>query len=119
MNIMKDLDYFKPVQKDGYVEFVLPIDIKMFKACLRLHIYNTENGYAISDDGYTFYDFNEDSEYYYNLYKEHNKYHYDILLNDNYFYKEYKNNFNINVAINEFVRFFIYLDDYIVKNNIC
>ena len=44
---------------------------------------------------------------------------YDIMLKDNYLYKEYKNNFNINVAISEFIRFFIYLDDYISINNIC
>lgn len=119
MNIIKNLEYFKPVEKEGYVEVVLPVSIKIFKACLRLRIYNTEKGYAISDDGYTFYECNEDSEYYYNLFKENNKYHYNILLKDNYLYKEYADNFNINVALNEFIRFFVYLDDYISRNNIC
>lgn len=51
MNIVRDLEYFKPMQKDGYVEVVLPVAIKIFKACLRLNIYETENGYVISDDG--------------------------------------------------------------------
>ena len=118
MNIIRDLEYFKPVEKDGYVEVVLPVAIKIFKACLRLRIYKTENGYAISDDGYTFYDSNEDSKYYYDLYKQNNKCHYDILLKDDYFYKEYQSSFNINIAINEFIRFFIYLDDYIGLNDI-
>ena len=83
MNIIRDLEYFKPVEKESYVEVILPVAIRMFKACLRLRIYNTEKGYVISDDGYTFYERNEDSEYYYNLFKENNKYHYDILLKDN------------------------------------
>ena len=119
MNIIRDLEYFKPVQKENYVEVVIPVDIKIFKACLRLRIYRTEHGYVISDDGYTFYDSNEDSEYYYDLYKKNNKYDYNILLRDNYFYKEYPSNFNINVALNEFIRFFIYLDEYLRENNVC
>ena len=53
MNIIKDLEYFKPLEKESYVEVILPVAIRMFKACLRLRIYNTEKGYVISDDGYT------------------------------------------------------------------
>lgn len=117
MNIIKELEYFKPIQKENYVEVIIPVAIKIFKACLRLRIYNKENGYVISDDGYAFYDSNEDSEYYYDLYKKNNKYHYNILLKDNYFYKEYESNFNINVALNEFVRLFIYLDDFVNKRD--
>ena len=110
MNIKRDLEYFKPVNKDGYIEVILPVVIKIYSACLRLRIYNTANGFLIRDDGDTFYDANEDSEYYYNLYKKSNMNDYNILLKDDYFYKEYPSNFNINVALDEFIRFFINLD---------
>ena len=110
MDIMKHLKYFTPVQKEGYVEVTLPVIIKIFNSCLRLHIYNTDNGCFIRDEGDTFYDSNENSEYYYNLYKKSNMNDYGILLKDDYFYKEYPSNVNINIALNEFVRFFINLD---------
>lgn len=117
--IIKDLEYFKPIEKENYVELKLPVAIKMFKSCLLLRIIPMKDGFAISDDGFTFYDFNEDSNYYFDLFMEKDEnYHYDIKLNGNFFYKKYPSNYNINVAINEFIRFFINLDDFIKKNNI-
>ena len=118
MNIMKDLEYFKPIQKEGYIEVKMPVAMRIYKALLTLQIREVEDGYVISDDGDAFYDFNEYSEYYYNLFKEKN-YCYNIQLENDKFYKKYKNNFNLNVAFNEFVRFFIDLDNFIMKNNIC
>ena len=117
MNIMRDLEYFKPVQKDGYIEMKMPVAMKIYKSLLTLQISEVEDGYLISDDGDAFYEFNEDSDYYFNLFKEKNCC-YGIQLENEKFFKLYKNNFNLNVALNEFVRFFIDLDNFIIKNNI-
>ena len=119
MDIIKDLKYFAPVERDGYVELKLPVAIRMFKSCLLLRIRLTEDGYEISDDGYAFDEANEDAAYYLDLYKKNGGKDYGIALKGETFYKEYKSNFNINVAINEFVRFFIYLDDFVMGNNLC
>ena len=118
-NILRQLRYFSPSEKEGYIELIIPVVIKIYKACLRLRIYKTETGYVISDEGDTFYDCNEDSEYYYDLFSKNDKNnHYEIKLKDDYFYKEYPSNFNINVALSEFIKFYVYLDDYIKNNDI-
>ena len=118
MNIMNDLKYFEPKEKNGYVELKLPVAIRMFKSCLLLRIRTVDGGYEIFDDGYAFDEANEDAAHYLDLYKKSGGKDYGIALRGETFYKEYKSNFNINVAINEFVRFFIYLDDFLTKNNI-
>ena len=40
--------------------------------------------------------------------------HYDIKLENNYLYKKYEEDYSVIRAVDEFVRFFIYLDDYIL-----
>lgn len=118
MNILKDLQYFAPRECDGYIEFKLPVAIKFFKSCLLLRIRQTDGGYEIFDDGYAFDEKNEDAAYYFELYKNSGERDYGISLRCETFYKEYPSNFNINVAINEFVRFFIYLDDFLMEKDI-
>ena len=119
MNILKELKYFEPAEKDGYIELKLPVAIKFFKSCLLLRIREVEGGYIIEDDGYAFDEANEYAAYYFDLYKNSGKKDFGICLSEETFYKEYPDNFNINVAINQFVRFFIYLDDFIEEKGLC
>ena len=46
-------------------------------------------------------------------------YHYDIEIGeDEVIFKEYDAEFSIVVAIDEFVRFFIMLDDFVINNDV-
>ena len=118
-DILRDLKYFEPIKNDDYVTVKMPVAMKLYNALLTLKIYAYEDTYMISDDGDAFYNANEDASYYYDLYnKKSGKPNYNIMLKDDKFYKVYPNNYNINVALNEFVRFFVYLDDFVRDNYI-
>lgn len=118
-NIIELLNHFKPIQKNGYIELKLPVVMRIYDACLTLYLTENKDGYIISDNGETFYDFNRPAKYYYDLFIEKNvNKNFEINFSKNFIYKKYSNNFNINVAINEFIRFFISLDDFILDNNL-
>ena len=86
---------------------------------LRLYIYPVDDGYYISDDGETFLEFSNDTEYYYNLFNEQDKnYHYEIQLDNNHLCKKFYFNYSIIAAIDEFVKYFVYLNDFMQKNDI-
>ena len=64
-----------------------------------------------------FLETNRNLEWYYKTFHKYDKnYHYDIKLSDNIFYKEFDKEFNIIVAISEFVHFFVLLDEFIINN---
>ena len=57
--------------------------------------------------------------YYFKLFEKNDKnYHFDIKIKNGKIYKDYKYNYNVAVAINEFIRFFVMLDDFIIKNGV-
>ena len=117
--IVDKLELFKPTMKEKYVEIVLPVAIKIYNDCLTLRIIPYKDGFIVSDDAKTFSEFNESTNYYYDLFMQDNKNnHYDIKLYNNLIYKQYPDNFNLTFAINEFIRFFIDLDNFIKNNNL-
>lgn len=118
-NFMKELEIFKPIQKNEGVEITLPVILWMNNTCLCLQISQTNDGFIISDSGDNFDDFNNIAEYYFNLFIQNNKNdHFDIKIKNSLIYKNYTENYSLNVAINEFIRFFIDFDNFIVNNNI-
>ena len=117
--IIDKLDLFKPTIKEKFVEIVLPVAIKIYNDCLTLRVIPYKDSFIISDDAETFSEFNESTEYYYNLFMQNDKHnHYDIKLYNKLIYKKYPDNFNLTFAINEFIRFFIDLDNYVKENNL-
>lgn len=129
---LKDFDMFKAEEIDGGFEITIPVVINIDHTLLRLRITPGEETYRVENTGEyymegtfefktgnIFYDSNEDMEYYYNLFSENDDHnHYDIKCSGDAFYKDYPNNFNPNVAMSQFVKFFVYLNDYIIRNNI-
>lgn len=116
---LKNISVFNHTQNENLIEITVPVAMDMNYNLLRLSITLLDTGYIICDDGKAFNRFNNIAEYYFNLFKEKDTNdHFDIKLDGDKFFKEYPDNFNIQVAINEFVRFFVYLDDFILKNNI-
>ncbi|HBP43338.1 MAG TPA: hypothetical protein DD621_01440 [Clostridiales bacterium] len=117
-NYYENLKAFNPIKKEKYFEITVPVAMDINHNLLKLYIKQLDNGYMIYDDGQLFKEYNSTTQYYYNLFINNNEHNYDIKLKDDRFYKTYPDNFNIQVAINEFVRFFVYLDDYILDNDI-
>ena len=44
--------------------------------------------------------------------------HFEIKLENDHIHKKYKYDYSLVAALDEFIRFFIYLDDFMNKNNI-
>lgn len=113
---MKSLSIFTPVDNGEFIKLSIPIICESTFCMVTLEIYYDKNGYTIAHDAEDFFyhcSYNN-PEYYYKRYiEESNKCHFNIQYMENRFYKEYPYNFSITVAVNEFARFFVYLDDFI------
>ncbi len=120
-DILNQLDVFKIKPKDDFVEVTLPIYLFMNwdLNSVELKIKPIDSGYIISDTGNTFKEFNNSPSFYYDLFVKSNNRNFGIKLDNETLYKKYENNFNIVCALDEFNRFFISLDDFIIENNLC
>lgn len=106
--------------KNGQVfQIELPVYLYFNYQRLVLYIYPVDDGYYVFDDGETFVEYSSDTKYYYDLFNEKDKHnHHQIELTDNYICKKYRFDYSLGAAIDEFVRFFIHLDEFIRDNNI-
>lgn len=115
----KNLDIFKPKKNDNSIEITIPIAMDINNNLPKLTVTQIDGGYIICDDGKTFSRLNFSADYYFNLFTQKNSSHsYQIKLDGNKLTKQYPDNFNIQVAVNEFVRFFACLDDFILDENL-
>lgn len=120
IKIEKQLKIINCKKKDDNVfEVELPVNTYFNYQRLVLLIYPIDDGYYISDNGETFFEYSEDTKYYYDMFIEKDSnYHYEIKVDKNFIYKKYDFNFSVIAAVDEFIRFFIYLDDFMNKNDI-
>ena len=97
----------------------LPVVLYFNYQRLRLLIRPTDDGYLVSDDGDTFLEFSGDTGYYYDLFCDRDPaYHFEIQRKDNFLCKNYRFDYSVISAIDEFIRFFIRLDEFMQKNDI-
>ena len=100
-------------------EIELPVVLYFNYQRLRLYITPVDDGYYVCDDGETFIEHSFDTQYYFDLFnKEDPSYHFNIGLEDERICKRYKYDFSLMSAIDEFIRFFILLDEFMNKNDI-
>mgnify|MGYP004733136681 CR=1 FL=1 len=118
--LLKQLEILSVKANDEFIEIVLPVYLRMNSDnnALILKIKPTEGGFMITDTGNHFNEFNNDASYYYDLFVKNNGNDYKIRLYNEILYKSYPDNFSVICAIDEFVRFFIKLDDFISENNL-
>ncbi len=125
---MKNQDIWKRLTTDfvakkmkNYIQIELPLVTWTDGGLLELRIKEYEDGYRVYSPTNMFLEANAggNQEYYFNIFEKHDKnYHYDIQINKGKIYKDYPSNYNIAVAINEFIRFYIMLDDFMMKNSV-
>ena len=105
-----------PVKKEGYYEIKLPVCIDL--SWSRPTMYLTplaDGGYILADDGNFLGDRgNHSLDFYYKHYLRYSIYSNNgIRLKDDTFYKKYDGNYSPTAAINDFIRFFIKLEEHI------
>ena len=112
---------FSAKQMKNYIKLNLPLVTWTNGGLLELRIKLKEDGYTIYCPVNLFEEMNAggEQEYYFNIFEKNDKnYHFDIKIKDGKIYKDYPSNYNIAVAINEFIRFYVKLDDFIINNEV-
>ena len=110
---------FSAKQKKGYILMSLPIAINIDNGLLDLRITPTETGYTISCPRDFFVDANAKLEYYFNIFEKYDKnYHHGIQIKKGKLSKEYSLETNIITALDEFIKFIIYFDNFFINNNV-
>ena len=119
IDVMKRLAEFSPTAQEGSFLVTFPVVMHISGGLLDLRITPCEDEYVISCTEDLFSEANADQEYYFNLFTAYDKkYHYEIEIADGVIFKRYPSSFNLTVALNEFIRFFIILDDFIIENDV-
>ncbi len=112
------LDIYRARDCGDHIELELPVVLNFNQQLLTLHIVplGEEQGYYVLDSGTAFCDDSNDAAYYFERFEREDKnYHYGIGVSEECFFKQYPAEFGVRVAVSEFVRFFVYLDDFILK----
>ena len=118
--ICKSLDMCKINKTEEYYQIELPVITFFNQQLVTLRLYPLDDGYYVSNDGFTFDEYPEYSASYceecYNLFMEKETHcHHEIQRNGAYLYKKYDASCSARTAVDEFVKFFIYLDDFMLN----
>ncbi len=120
-DIMKRLSRdFTAIKVDGAIEITFPVVINTCGGLVTLRIEEHEDSYTITHPEDIFSDRGNDTlEFYYGLFKKHNKqYHYDVELKGGVLTKECPGDYNVAVALSDFIRFMIMFDDFFIDNEV-
>lgn len=104
-----------------YTQITIPLVINTSGTLLVLRIKEREDGYTIYCPTNIFLEANAQGNqtYYFNIFEKYDKnYHYDIKIKKGKIYKDYLEDRSIITAIDEFIRFYIMLDDFIINNSV-
>lgn len=111
------IEDFRAVERDGFIEIEFPIVINTCGTLIFLRIEQREEDYIITHPEDIFSDRGNDTlGFYYSIFKKHlADCYYDVKLVDGVLTMQCKNDFNVAVAISDFIRFMIMFDDFIVN----
>ena len=119
LNLMNRLLDYAPQEKDGRIYITVPMVVSLSQGPLELVITQEESTYTLFCPTNFFEDANESQQFYFDLFKRHFKgYFYDIELKNGLFTKSYSGEHSPLHAINDFIRFIILLDDFMLENDV-
>ena len=116
--LFEDLKHFYHEDMGDYIQVRVPVAINLFNACLILRVYPNSDHYTITDEGDSFDRLSCEPRHYLSLFLENGGKSYGIGLNGEILFKDFPNNYNINVAISSFVKFFVLFDNFITENDL-
>ena len=119
MSLMSKLSAYSPIEKEGRVCITVPLVIYLNQSPLELEITESGNSYTVCIPNNLFEDANESAEFYFDIFKRHfDGYYYEMEQKNGIFQKTYNEEYSLLHAVNEFVRFAIILDDFMMKNDV-
>ena len=97
----------------------LPVVIYINNAFLELTVTPYDDEYEIACKEDLFQDANGNQEFYFDIFTAYdNNHHYGLEIEDGVIFKRYPNEYSLTVALNEFIRAFILLDDFIISKDV-
>lgn len=103
----------------SYIEITIPVVLFTCGSMLKLRIKHIDDGFKIYCPIDMFADANNTQSYYFKLFEKNDKnYHYDITIKNEIIYKNYPEDRSVWTAVDEFVRFYIMLDNFIINNDV-
>ena len=118
-DMRKSLEMFSPKEKNGKFFLTLPAVMHVCGTLLKLCIMPHDTYYIVACTDDLFEEANGDQQRYFDIFTKHDSnYHYDVEIRENMIYKRYDSCYNVVVAVNELLRFFILFDDFIMKNDV-
>ena len=118
-NLMNVLSAFAPTENNGRIYITVPMVVSLSQGPLELVITQEENAYTLFCPTNFFEDANESQQFYFDLFKRHfNGYYYDMEIEGGLFTKSYHTEHSPLHAINDFVRFTILLDNFMLENDV-
>ena len=88
----------------------VPVALRTVFNFLVLYIIPNEDGYTITDDGSMLEDYSRTGSCFNVFTERYPNENYGIVHNNSFFYKEYPNDYNVRMAIDDFVHFFAAFD---------
>ena len=121
-------DIFKRLSRDflvkktkRYIQISIPLVLLTSGTLLILRIKQSKDGYTIYCPTNMFLEANArgNQTYYFNIFEKNDKnYHYDIKIKRGKIYKDYPEDSSVITAIDEFIRFYIMLDNFMINNSV-
>lgn len=115
------LDMCKVDKQGEYLEVTFPVITSFNQQLVTLRLYPFEDYYYVSStdtvfDEYEEYSANYCEKYYNEFVKDENLSSYEINRYGAYLYKKYDGEYSVRYAVDEFIKFFIELDKYMLRN---
>ena len=115
------LDMCKVDRKDDYLEVIFPVITSFNQQLVTLRLYPYEDYYYVSStdtvfDEYEEYSTNYCEKYYNEFTKIDNLNNYQMNRYNAFLYKKYDGEYSARYAVDEFIKFFIELDKYMLEN---
>ena len=117
--IMKRLESFAPQRGEGFVDVTLPVVMYIDGGLLELRITPHAQGYTVATTRDMFEEANGGQAYYFKIFSKWDKTeHYGMEIRDGMICRTYPEEYSVTVALNECIRYFIALDDFILDNEV-
>ena len=117
IDILEKLAIFQPQQKEGFIELNLPLLLDSTGECITVNICPAQEGFIISDGGYTFEKYNDPAQKYFTLFRSAQPAVCEnIRLHGEELYATYANDASLTVALSEFTKFLLALDGFLMQS---
>ena len=112
-------EFFPRFQGDRVADLQMPLLMYLTGSFLSLRIETKADRYTVGITEDLFEDANESQEHYFKIFEKYDTHHhYCMQCREGRIERDFSLDFNLNVAMDETLRFFAVFDDFFLENNV-